>query len=292
MINQGESLFDRTISGFPLSVGTSLAMESIFTPQMTPIDPDRDPPQQVDLKHYSEIWISVHTLLRNIFAAASKEAVLRASTNELYMVLHNEISVIEQLFRIEGMGRCKPIFYFLSYDSVYKGKISSYIEGRPDTSQSAAAFTAHVVQVLKMFQQRNPDVLQLGDIEFKPTHGLTSAMVLTHSPLDLGSCKHFRKLDLLESHTGKLKPRTQWNTKYYPIPQGDMSRLPWHRKLHWIFGDKVIIKPMEMKLRRQILQLAEDQHWTAVTTMPKIMQDFRLFVREPMVQKILLELPD
>jgi hypothetical protein len=54
----GDSLSTRTISAFPLSISTSLALESIFTPKLPPYDPNRIIPEHINLIDYQEIWIN------------------------------------------------------------------------------------------------------------------------------------------------------------------------------------------------------------------------------------------
>lgn len=289
-MTEGASLFDRTISGFPLSVGTGLAMESIFNPQFVPIDPDRNAPPKVKLEDYTEIWINVHTLVRNIAAAADKFVLKTATTQEFLSVLVSEMDVIKTLFAVEGMGRCVPVFYISSYDSVYKGKISKYVKGREDGSEFGRRLANIMHDIEKNLKRVRLDSIRTFDLELKPTNMLTSAIIITSNPVDLVSYKNFRRLDLLESHTGKLKPRTQWSSKYHPLGNSDMSRLPWHPKLHWVFGDRSVVQPMDIKIRKAVYSLAEQCGWHAATTIAKVNQDIQLFVKEPMLQQMLLGL--
>ena len=71
-MNDGHSLYTRTISAFPISVGTSLALESLFAPRLETIDPERKF-ERVDVTKYSEVWINLSTLFRNIVGAVEKK---------------------------------------------------------------------------------------------------------------------------------------------------------------------------------------------------------------------------
>jgi hypothetical protein len=115
-------------------------------------------------------------------------------------------------------------------------------------------------------------------------------MIITHYPYDLLSHTKFSALDLLESNTGKLKSRYQWSSKYYPVGDVDMKVLPFTRKLLLVFGDRILIQPFDMKLRRLILEIADKRKWTSLTTDAKIMQDFELDIREPFVLQFMKKL--
>ena len=121
-------------------------------------------------------------------------------------------------------------------------------------------------------------------------------MILTHYPADLLPYKDFKKLDLLESHTGKLKTYINWYSKYYPISGKDMSILPFTKKLLFIFGDKYQIAPTPIKLRTSIYEVASNSNWSPLTTEKKINLDlkwqlqycitFLITVRPPIIYPI------
>ena len=95
---------------------------------------------------------------------------------------------------------------------------------------------------------------------------------------------------LLESHTGKIKTRVEWNSKYYPYPSGDMSILPFNRTLLLVFGDKIQFSPNEMKLRQYVMGAAVKGKWTPLTTREKMLNDFKMFIPEPYVVAVLTSL--
>ena len=121
-------------------------------------------------------------------------------------------------------------------------------------------------------------------------NGRSNALIITHIPYDLLSYVNFNRLDLLESHTGKLKPKHLWNTKYYPVGDRSMDILPFTRKLLMVFGDKVLIHPSEYKLRSLVLDIAENRKWNPATTEAKQIQDFELDIKEPFVLQVLKSL--
>ena len=52
------------------------------------------------------------------------------------------------------------------------------------------------------------------------------------------------------------------------------------------FGDKVLIKPGPLPLRRQLLETSVKRHWLPVTTEAKVMMDLELDVRDPYMLSI------
>lgn len=291
-VNTDGSILDRGYSGFPLAIGTGMAFEALFDPLSVPIDPDRQVPRQ-DLSVIDEVYINLWTLMRNIASASNPRAVMISSDREWWVMLSNEMSVINDLFASATNGRIKPRFYFNTYDSLTKGKVSKYILTRPvsnskvDNRLEAAAST-----LIKYLRQAKLENIEVGDWEIKP-HGVKPrGLILSHAAVDLLSYRNFLSLTLLESHTAKLKTRMEWNSKYYPIPGADMSILPWQPMLLWLFGDKTIIKPHDMKVRKLVMDMAVEKHWTAATTEMKIRHDIREYIKEPAARDILLSLPN
>lgn len=283
----GSSLTDRTTSGYPLSIGTGLAFESLFAPRQPPHDPERKPPQMVDVTKYQEIWINLFSLFRNIAGAVSREVFLSASEHDLKEVLNQEIEVINSLFSNEGQSLCKPIYYFCTYDKLTK-TANQAVKFRTDNTDFQKFFRFKLMRCMELIFKETDEHYKL-DSSIKPKVRFNS-LIMTHVPYDLLSYKHFGGLTLLESHTGKLKTRREWNTKYFPVIDNDMSNLPFERKLLLIFGDRVLIQPGEMKLRRKIVDIANSCNWTAMTTLEKIMLDFQIHINEPYVLKFLQDL--
>ena len=286
----GDSLGTRSVSGFALSISTSLALESIFSPKQTPYDPDRPIPVHVDLHkapHYKEIWINVSTLYRNMVSSISKEAFMNATPVGIKDAITTEIDVINSLFAIEGDNLCKPMYYHCTYKGL-RNKLPSQVLLREEKSEAQKFNRFKLDRVLDLLH-KDTDQLYMFDYELHPP-SRTNALILTHVPYDLLSHKNFSQLDLLESNTGKLKRKYQWNSKYYPLGDNDMSILPFNRKLLLVFGDRVLIHPADMKLRKLVMEVAKNRQWTALTTRDKILMDFELDIKEPFVLDYLKKL--
>lgn len=268
------SLFDRATSGFPLSISTGLAFESIFPPRQAVYDPSRTPPQSIQFSDYDQMWINVDTLIRNITEAVPKEQLINVNVKEMITILFDEMDTINSLLANEGQGEMTPVYYTCDYAAALRS-IHRAFELRKRETPHAIWYDDMRNRTIKQLKKDAPsDVVHFpGSIR---TSGKLNALMLTHYPYDLTSRKLFNRLDLLESNTGKLKKPAEWGTKYYPVPGYDMRILPFYRFLLLALGDKPLIKPFPIKIRKQIMDSAVKRAWTPMTTTEKVLLDLRL----------------
>lgn len=110
-------LLDRTTSAFPLSIGTSLAIESLFEGRQSSYDPSRVPPERIQISKYNQVWINIATLYRNILGAIDKNEIKKVHQNDLANTIIYEMQILESIFQNEGANIATPIFYINSYKS-------------------------------------------------------------------------------------------------------------------------------------------------------------------------------
>ena len=274
----GFTVSERTISAFPLSVGTSLAFESLFSGSLTPIDPERVV-VRVNPNRYQEIWINLSTLFRNIVQACSKEAVQRTSVQEYTDALLTEIHVINTIFAEQSS--CIPMYYSMDYPRLdSKAKARKIVLRDPKTDIQRKYHYNHDTAIDRVYKLTD-SVRRFKDALHPPQR--SDALILTHIPYDLFSRSKFDSLALLESHTGLVKDRTLWASKLYPLPETDMSHLPFNELSLFIFGDKVQISPAVIKLRRLVYECSLKRHWNPLTTPEKMKMDLSLEIKEPFV---------
>lgn len=269
----GETLYTRTVSGFPLSISTGLAFESLFPPRQSVYDPERVKPEMIDIGDYQQFWINVDTLFRNMIQSADKNAVTNTGYKEAASVLADEMDTIVSLLNNEGQGTTSPVFYVCDYKHALRN-LHKAISLRKDTTAKQLHYTNLRDKTMKYLKESR------SDIKFFPgtirTSNNINGLMLTHLPIDLLANRFFGRLDLLESNTGKLKKKHQWNTKYYPVPGKNMNILPFNRMLLMVLGDKPMIQPSPSKLRNQIMDVAEKRKWTPATTKDKCHLDLSL----------------
>lgn len=287
-------MYERATSAFPISIATSLALESIFIGRQDPYDPSRSIPNQVDIRQYQQVWFNIKTLIRNIIGAMSDSKIM--NPQEILDILSEEIEIIKDIFRVEGAGIAKPIFYTSEYIKTKAPHVHQAVKVRPANTPAQILYHKNEELILKSFfkhiDKKDDQHLQFKDlIEVKAIDGTKpKALIVTHFPYDLLSYGEFDKLDLLESHTGVLKSREIWSSKLYKVPNGNMNLLPFIRKTLLVFGDNNMFRPMPIELRRQILDIAERRKWNGLTTKDKVMLDINLDIADKYIVSVIASL--
>lgn len=274
------SLAERTISSFPLSIGTSLIFESLFPPRLDPYDAGREIPNEINIGNYQECWINIYTLLRNMSGAVNSKQLLTIEPEDFSATLELEIDLIHSLFTNEGNSLCKPIFYFCTYDEVYLKQKSIITVLRTEKTDIQKALKFKLMKAIQLFFKSNTNIVREYDSVIKPDKR-TDALIITHFPYDLLVYRKFNSLSLLESHTGVLKPRNLWYTKYHKSVGADMSILPFEKMLLKVFGDSSMFSPADPKVRRHLLEVAVESKWTPMTTLEKIKLDIDIRIADP-----------
>jgi hypothetical protein len=274
---------DRVTSGFALSISTGLAMETLFTPREAVYDPERVAPLRVSVSKYNYLFVNIQTLIRNLLQALPRERLDGVSPPMLVEVLQQEIEIIQDLLRIEGQGVCQPTFYSTDYSRLLNGY--DHFRLRIDKTPIQKRLRWVSDQAKQMLLDENKSILKVRD-HFSLTAPY-SVLMLTHLPLDLLSYPIFRSLELLESHTGKIKDRLEFNSKYHHFDDAGFERLPFNRPLLYIFGDSSMIVPTGLKIRRTILELAKTQRWTPITSVQRVRMDLqKQFKDDPLLNDL------
>lgn len=251
-----EALSSRAVGQYPLSVATSLAIESLVG--ILPEAPADVPP----ITQYDVLWVNMRTLLRNLLGSleTEKRKLLTVETVAEYLV--NEMRTIETICVEKGDGRFEVTYYICSYDDLTYSFNKAILKHVTTPAQKQAeVFEKAVFEVIARDHQGSIPYLMLKR-KF-PEVGL-KALILSHYAIDLLQRYRFESLTLLESHTGAIKPPQMWNTK---LKNGrDLERIPFDRMSIQMFGDGVTFTPMAIKVRNKIIEIAEKNKWTPVTT--------------------------
>lgn len=263
-------LSGRTTSAFAVSVGTSLALESIFYSDSPSIDPERAIPQKVDITDYQEFWINVLTLFRNAHGSLTKEGSAKVLPREMIQIMEDEVEVISSIVSQQSNNRVKVVFYACSYQD-FESKYP-HARVRKLTTDNQKSYYALQLATMNGFlkdHQNDPNFKIFKDkikTDTKP-----KALLLSHIPYDLLSEKQFRELHLIESHTGLLRKPSSWYTKYYDGK--NLPPMPFNEGLLQVFGDRETFSVMDLKLKRELIELAKECRWTPATTRDKLKYD-------------------
>ena len=269
-----DAINSRTISGFPLSIGTSFAMESIFNPVNPPLDPDRKIPQQININDYTAVWVNVGTLFRNLYNAVERTFLPSLNAPDVADALVSEIETIADLVMAEGHEKVEPVFYYCSYsDLTTRFKLGTLRLPSTDKQLMYAELYKKTMDNLLRRSQRE----SIRHIEFYQSKfsggNKSEALILTHFPVDLLNAKKFKSLDLLESHTGLLKKPTEWYTKYYD--GRDLNMLPFNGILLTVFGDDHHFRPQNRKMKEALIELAIARRWTCLTSAAEVVNSIK-----------------
>ena len=265
-------VYERDVSAFPFSVGSSLAFESLFEGKNESIDPDRQIPQKVNITDYNELWINCGTLFRNMFTAIPRDRVQDTVSRDCVDALVDEMTQIRELVNEQSQGKTRVIYYICSYKGLEK-EFKGALRRKPNTDKQK--FYQNLLdETLNKLVRRVKETHELDIKEFDviifPDERI-KALVITHYAVDLLSAKRFRSMDLLESHTGVLKKFNTWYTKYFNGKE--LMMIPFNEHLIKFFGDNDLIVPFHFKVRRVIQEVAERNKWNYATSMSKVRSD-------------------
>lgn len=281
---------EKTISSFPVAIGTSLSLESVFEGRLSPYDASREIPNKVNIAHYSESWFNLTTLFRNLIGALPNDAIFNTTPDGLARDLYEEIEVIESLHLNEGNNVCKPFFYVGTYNRVVSKYSNKKVIFRQSNTDKQKLYESKLKETIKLFSKYYPEKLVTIDSSIKPKTPAANAIIMSHIPYDLVSHSNFKRFDLLESHTGKLKTKYEFSGKYQPLGSETMDQLPFLEKLLMVFGDKIMIVPADIRIRRLLLEIAKNREWTPYTTEAKVNYFIDADIKEPYLKQWLLSL--
>lgn len=239
-------LENRAMSGFPVSIGTGLALETVFDPIQDVYDESREVPDKVDINNYNLFIINISTLLRNILSSISSKDIESLKFKEVYDTLLEEIDFLSNF--LDNLNVNKE-FYVNRY---------KFIQNKYNKEKFRNPTTAKQMFISNLIEKCLDRIIKEDEVSeydsFIKNKKEYNALIFTHIPFDLLSYTHFMNLELLESHTGIVKTRKNWNSKYYPIPKKDMSILPFFEYLLVTFGDHVMFHPDKLEKRLEVYE--------------------------------------
>lgn len=255
---------EREVGEFGLSISTDLAVAGSIGRH-----PD-NPLTHRPVDDYQEVWFNLSTLVRNAFSSYSSSDQKRLDSQHLIDDTEQDIRAIPSLYE---QALPKPIrvrFYHNDYSKVG----SELPRALPRTMKTALQKQTFAIQqdAIKALLEGFGEEIESYRFHLKGSHG--KVLVLTHQPVDLLSRRHFQEMGLLESHTGKVKLKDQWYTKYGREPE--LKRIPFDKAMLQIFGDgNNLLAMYPIKIRRRVLEIATAKRWTHMTTKDKVMANIK-----------------
>ena len=248
-----DELTHRAYGNLPLSLGTSIAIESLMDDHIKAI------------KEYNEIWVNIRTLVRNLYMSLDAESQSIVSDISLANAAISEIENLDSVIKDSNL-KLGVNYYHNGYSLLEtRYKIAKFRSQKTPRQQFYKALLDNTYSNIETYFKQEGKIHSYS-LNIEPTIS-SKAIMLTHSPIDLISEKYFKEVCLLESHTGKLKDRTQWYTKF--SSQANVS-IPMCLPMLSIFGDPEVFSPQPIKYRRAVIEVAEKYKWTCVTTLDRM----------------------
>lgn len=232
---------------------------------------------------YEYLFINIRTAYRNFHG--SFEQADEVPITEFQDEFLNELLQIKTIVSEAIHSPIQPVFYLCTNKSINASfKYAKLKQAATNIQLNYDALERKVIQWLSESQFKTQ--IKLYDCLVKGSN--CSALMITHLPLDLLSDPEFKKLDLLESHTGAIKGSSEWITKITSNPA--YRNLPFNIMTLQILGDKATqFNSMGVKYITPVVEVAERKRWSAATTKAKIKFDIEK-LSDKLLANVLVEM--
>lgn len=272
-------LQSRMLGKYPVSAGTSLALEGIFGihDQIQYPREDRYP-----YKNFDVLLINLRTLLRNVISSVTAAQAEQFTPEVLAILIAEETSVIAEVVKSVTRDKLEVIYYTAMYDNLQKSYPHARVK-KPKTGrqQEILQLETETMTALETILEKDNFNVYPSDIlpNMAKSHPrfskqLKGARVLyvTHLPLDLIH-KPSPRASLLESYTGKVKGVMEFTSKL----KGKPTNVPFDLMSIQMFGDSGdMFEPLDKQLRKDIIELGKLRGWNATTTPAKIIENCKM----------------
>lgn len=251
---------DRTKGKYPVSIGTSTALESFFGIS------DTQPANQkaAPYTQYQCILANVKTLARNYLSSFKSSDITGISITDLYAEFVKELILIGNVVSDQSRGNILLSVYNVSYLRLDRSLKKANIKAKyTDKQQYLIDLENNLAERVALNTEMFEDYFHFEKATDQIRQGARRNVIITHYPIDL----LFTPLDvhLLESHTGRIKKSFEFNTKLKKAP----SDTPFNKYTLQVFGDSSgYILPYSSKMRNELAQICTD-----LPSISPVMQD-------------------
>lgn len=262
----------RVTSSFGISIGTGLSLESLFKPTHPRYDENRPIPEKVKLENYTVFAVNLMSIARNIVDSCSQ------LTNDYLEVLkckEFEDTICEEINIIEGLMfgmNTKLMVYLTDYDYIS----NSLNRGKIDTFTKVAAKNLQIYRTLSRmnFSKLGVKLVRGNKLYRLPFKASDNILMYTTYSNDL---LNQYKIKLLESHTGVVIEKENFNKRYKKLSDKPYNMLPFDEVLLYLLGDTVtsMLCTHGEKVRKIIYNKAVEKKWTPKTSILTIVNELR-----------------
>lgn len=266
---------ERPTGHYPLSIATSLAIEGAMG-----IHPD-NPVGKYMLKDFVNFRANLKSLFKNYYDAIGKENVPLCDPQELVAGFHQELVHYSEVVFAEGGFKSPVQFYVCDYLGLEKRFPHAIL--RVDSTPSQVLYTKTLKLVIGEILKNDPEIAKVYPLKIEEPRISGNTLIHTHLPYDL-TTRSYESPFLLESHTGAIKGRNLWYTKYYRGKE--LAQIPFREDFLIIFGDSYMFSPLGQAYRKNLMELAEKYNWSFATTREKIIYSLDSLKDKFMAEKL------
>ncbi len=248
----------KTQGKFRLSIGTSLAIETLFG--INDLVPASHP---LPYTKYDYIFVNVRTLVRNLYGAVQKELKTTWNRDQYLREIVEELTILPEIINDNSKGKLSLVYYVDSYRRLSRIYPNAILKQSKAVGQQLydAVETFVIADILKSAKNGNMNIM-VGDcnLQLPPKE---RSLILTHQVVDLIPYVGNSNVHLLESHTGAIKDYTRWYTK---LNGKELQRIPFNRFTIQVFGDGRHFAGLSSKYKKALLAFADVKRWNQTTT--------------------------
>lgn len=255
------SVIDRAVGSYSISIGTCRAIEALTHTGDFEHMEGKAPVHSCDA-----LYVNLRTLFRNAFTAFGDE---KQNVDEEIMI-SSLLTDIENIK--EAVSAASPntvcVFYLCTYPSQVMDRKFPIANFKNANTPNQLFYYGLETDIYNRAEELFGDTVELHDYKLS---GNGDTLIITHMPLDLLSANNFPALNLLESYTGAVKPKTQWYTKLAKAA----PTIPFNRKMLLLYGDGIMFGPQDLKTRRVMIKVSEKNRWTQRVSDERIILNLR-----------------
>lgn len=260
------SKIERVLSG-NVNIGIGLMLESLFNVKDR-YDDKREIPKKIDIEKYDYHFYNIITFIRNIVQSIKSKDY---STQDVTNILIDELNYINSTYYTNI--KTKMILFIPDYKKLI-------LEYNKDKEYTPTQADAELVEYMEYVKTLSTDKLKGLNVNIvrqdRKEHNTNNILLTTSYLLDIAMLGNH---DWLESHTGVLKNKHNFNSKYATIGKRDLKHLPYNKTLHMILGDKTLVKPVKISIRTEIYEISINKKWNTLTSEEKIKQDIKSIIK-------------
>jgi len=267
-------LDSEAISSFNCNIASGIILESVSL--------FKEENKNNKLSKPDKIWFNGLTLFRNyvecwLGPTTSKINILKDNTG-----IKNSIDLFlldtEYLLNACAHSNLEPIIYIPDY---------SYLEKKWPLWKSADKLSAIKYHIyLVWLKAIKPLINTYPGAATRTTFRLPkikNAYLVTHLAQDLLNFVDRKDVFLAESHTGEIKDKTLWYTKYKKYSNKEMSIFPFNEFLLRILGDNWFLGSEKPSFKKWLYNIALRYKWNPYTTTQRIM--LTMIQKDPILGK-------